>query len=261
MRGGRRAAIVTGGGTGTGAATALMLADRGYDVLVNYSRSADEADATAGQCRQRKVDAFALQGDVGEDADCRRLVEAAVERWGRLDALVNSAGTTQIVPAAEWDRQSADDFRAIYGVNLIGAYQMTRAAAPHLKASGMGAVVNVSSISALNGSGSSFAYAASKGALNTLTLALARALAPEVRVNAVLPGLIESRWFPDRLGEEGYRRVRESWNAATPLGKPCSPEDVADTIAWLVDDAALLTGQLITIDGGFLLGGGARVSR
>jgi 3-oxoacyl-[acyl-carrier protein] reductase len=230
-------AIVTGGATGVGAATALELAGR------------------AG------ADAIAVQGDVADDAACRATVEATFARFGRVDVLVNSAGTTQFVPLSDLDKQNAEDFQKVYAVNVIGPYQMARAAAPHLRASGAGAIVNVSSVGSLNGNGSSYSYVASKAALNVMTLALARNLAPEIRVNAVLPGLIQTRWLKDGLGEDAYARVRDGWADAAALQKTCTAEDVAHMIVWLATDAPLVTGQLLTVDGGFLLGRPTRVSK
>jgi 3-oxoacyl-[acyl-carrier protein] reductase len=257
----KRAAIVTGGATGVGAATALALAQRGYDVAIVYSRSAAEAEESVAACRAVGADAIAVQGDVADDAACRAAVEAAVARFGRLDALVNSAGTTQFVPLSDLDGQNAADFQKVYAVNVIGPYQMARAAAPHMRRSGHGAIVNVSSVGSLNGNGSSYSYVTSKAALNTLTLALARNLAPEIRVNAVLPGLIETRWLKVGLGDEAYQRVRDGWADAAALQKTCTADDVAQTILWLVADAALITGQLLTVDGGFMLGRPTRVAR
>jgi NAD(P)-dependent dehydrogenase (short-subunit alcohol dehydrogenase family) len=257
----RRTALVTGGATGVGAASALMLAQRGYDVAIMYSRSAKEADETVAGCKSAGVDAIALQGDVADDAACRATVAAAAQQFGRLDALVNSAGTTQFVPLSELDGQNAADFQAVYAVNVIGPYQMARAAAPHMRQMGNGAIVHVSSVGSLNGNGSSYSYVTSKSALNALTLALARNLAPEIRVNAVLPGLIETRWLKRGLGDDAYQRVRDGWVDASALGKACTAEDVAQAIVWLVDEASLVTGQLITVDGGFLLGRPARVAR
>jgi 3-oxoacyl-[acyl-carrier protein] reductase len=256
-----RAAIVTGGATGVGAATALEFARRGYRVAINYSRSKAEAEGTVAQCRSAGGDAIAVQGDVAEDAACRAVVEAAMARFGRIDALINSAGTTQFVPLSDLDGQNAEDFQKVYAVNVIGPYQMARAAAPHLRASGAGAIVNVSSVGSLNGNGSSYSYVTSKSALNTLTLALARNLAPEIRVNAVLPGLIQTRWLKNGLGDEAYQRVRDGWADAAALQKTCTAEDVAQTIVWLAADAPLVTGQLLTVDGGFLLGRPTRVAR
>lgn len=257
----RRAAVITGGGTGVGAATALALAGRGYSVAIGYSRSASDAEDVVAQCKAQGADAIAVKGDVADDAACRAIVETAVTRFGRVDALVNSAGTTQFVPLSDLEGQSAADFQKIYAVNVIGPYQMARAAAPHMRRGGAGAIVNVSSVGSLNGNGSSYSYVTSKAALNTLTLALARNLAPEIRVNAVLPGLIETRWLKVGLGDEAYRRVRDGWADAAALGKTCTADDVAQTIVWLLADAALVTGQLLTVDGGFLLGRPTRVAR
>jgi 3-oxoacyl-[acyl-carrier protein] reductase len=257
----KSAAVITGGGTGVGAATALALAGRGYDIAIAYSRSALDAEAVAAQCKAKGVDAIAVQGDVAEDKACRAIVDAAVARFERVDVLVNSAGTTQFVPLSDLDGQSAADFQKIYAVNVIGPYQMARAAAPHMRKAGGGAIVNVSSVGSLNGNGSSYSYVTSKAALNTLTLALARNLAPEIRVNAVLPGLIETRWLKVGLGEDAYQRVRDGWADAAALQKTCTAEDVAETIVWLAADASLVTGQLLTVDGGFMLGRPTRVAR
>lgn len=229
--------------------------------MVNYSRSAAEAEETAARCGKAGSKAIAVRGDVGKDEDCRAVVAAAMDAFGRIDALVNSAGTTKFTPMDDLDLQNAEDFHQVYAINVIGTYQLTRAAAREMKKVGAGAVVNVSSISALTGSGSSFAYVTSKAALNTLTLALARALSPQIRVNCVLPGLIESRWLKDGLGEEVYNTVRQNFANSSALEKTCKPEDVADAIVWLIEGADLVTGQLITVDGGFLLGRPPRVSR
>jgi 3-oxoacyl-[acyl-carrier protein] reductase len=255
------AAIVTGGGTGVGAATAVALAKRGYDVAIVFSKSGNEADETAALCEREGVRAITVRADVAEDGDCKAAVEATIGAFGRIDALVNCAGATQFVPLSDLDGQNATDFQKIYAVNVIGPYQMARAAAPHLRRGGRGAIVNVSSVGSLNGNGSSYSYVTSKAALNTLTLALARNLAPEIRVNAVLPGLIETRWLKVGLGDDAYQRVRDGWADAAALGKTCSADDVAQTIVWLAADAALVTGQLLTVDGGFLLGRPTRVSR
>ena len=257
----RRVAIVTGGATGVGAATALALAQRGHHLAVVYSRSKGEADQSVAACVAAGAQAIAVQGDVADDAACRRAVESTVQSFGGLDVLVNCAGTTQFVPLSDLEGQNAEDFQKVYAVNVIGPYQMARAAAPHLRAGGAGSVVNVSSVGSLTGNGSSYSYVTSKAALNTLTLALARNLAPEIRVNCVLPGLIETRWLKDGLGADAYARVRDGWADASALQKTCTAQDVAQAIVWLALDAALVTGQLITVDGGFLLGRPTRVSR
>ncbi|HLF22857.1 MAG TPA: SDR family oxidoreductase, partial [Burkholderiales bacterium] len=188
--------IVTGSATGIGAACAIELAKKGCHTVINYTKSEAEAAATAKACEQLGVETLLVKANVADDADCRRMAEAALKKWGRIDGLVNNAGITKFAPNhGDLDALQADDFQRIYAVNVIGTYQMTRAVAPAMKSQGKGAIVNVSSIAGIRGSGSSIAYAASKGALNTMTLSLARGLAPEIRVNAVCPGLVETRWF------------------------------------------------------------------
>ncbi len=257
-----KVAIVTGGATGLGAAVCEKLASRGANLIVNYSRSREEAEATAQRCRDLGVQALAVQADVGQDEDCRRLVASAVEQWGRVDVLINNAGTTRMVALADLDGLDDEDFIAIYRTNVIGAYQMTRACAPHMKQAGFGAVVNVSSISAQNGLGSSVAYAASKGALNTMTLSLARALGPEIRVNAVSPGFIGTRWFAGPLGEEGLQRMVQAQEASTPLRRAGTPEDIATAVVFLADEGSLhITGTNLTSDAGHLLGSASMPAR
>jgi 3-oxoacyl-[acyl-carrier protein] reductase len=248
-----KVAIVTGSGTGVGAATALALARRGYRVLVNYSRSQAEAQASEAACRESGAQTLLVRGDVSQDADCRALVQAVLERWGRLDALVNNAGITSFAGPANWDAIDADTFQHIVGVNALGAFQMIRACAPYLRERS-GSIVNVSSIAGALGIGSSVAYIASKGAVNSMTLYFARALAPQVRVNAVCPGLITTRWFVDGVGQENYEKIKAAHDATVPLGRACSPEDVAEAVAWLVDGARTVTGELLLLDSGVHLG-------
>jgi 3-oxoacyl-[acyl-carrier protein] reductase len=247
-------ALITGSGTGVGAATARLLAGQGWRVVIHYSRSEAEARATRADCEALGAQTLLLQGDVADDGACRAMVQAVVERWGRVDALVNNAGMTSFAGAANWDAIDAETFQRIVGVNALGSLQMIRAAAPHLKAA-RGSVVNVSSIAGALGIGSSVAYIASKGALNAMTLYFARALAPEVRVNAVCPGLIETRWFRDGLGEAGFEKVRAGFEASAPLGRACSAEDVAEAVVWLATGARTMTGELLLLDGGMHLGG------
>ena len=253
----RKTAIVTGSGTGVGAATALALAGRGYDVLINYSRSEREARESETACRSAGADTLLVRGDVALDVDCRALCDAALARWGRLDALVNNAGITTFVGSANWEALDAADFQRILGVNVVGAFQMVRAAAGPLKAAG-GAIVNVSSIAGALGIGSSAPYVASKGALNALTLYLARSLAPEVRVNAVCPGLITSRWFSDGIGQEAYEKLKAGYEKSAPLARACSQEDVAEAIVWLIDGARTVSGEIILLDSGMHLGSAQR---
>jgi len=240
-----KVAIITGASSGIGAASALALAKRGWSVVVNYSRSEAQAKQVAASC----ADAIAVAADVAEDAECRKLAQAALDKWGRLDALVNNAGTTKFVPHGDLDGLSADDFLRIYRVNVVGAFQMTRACVPALKAS-RGAVVNVSSVAAQLGVGSSVAYAASKAALNTMTRSLARSLGPEVRVNAVCPGYVDTPWHHNALGIDRANQVAAHYAAAVPLKDYARPDDVADVITWLIEGARQVTGEAIFVDGG-----------
>ena len=248
-----KVALITGSGTGVGAASALALAARGWHVVINYTRSEAEARATQAACEAHGVQTLLLQGDVADDTACRALVQATLDRWGRLDALVNNAGVTSFAGAANWDAIDAETFQRIIGVNAMGAFQMIRAAAPHLQASS-GCVVNVSSTAGALGIGSSVPYIASKGALNAMTLYFARALAPAVRVNAVCPGLITTRWFSDGIGEEGFRKVKAGYEAAAPLARASEAQDVAEAILWLIEGARSTTGELLMLDGGMHLG-------
>jgi 3-oxoacyl-[acyl-carrier protein] reductase len=256
----RPVAIITGAATGVGAASARWFAAHGHDVIVNFRASEEEATTVAADCRAAGVDAIAIQGDVSIDADCRRIADVAVQQWGRIDALVNSAGTTLFRSMSDLEALDAKDFATIFSVNLVGPYQMTRAVAAFM-ARRKGAIVNVSSVGGANGTGSSYAYAASKGALNTLTLALARNLAPEIRVNAVLPGMIQGRWLREGIGDDAYERVRENFAKDAALGIVATPEQVADTIGWLATAADIVTGQLITVDAGLTLGRPPKVEK
>ena len=248
-------ALITGGGTGIGAATAKLLAAHGWNVAINYRTSREEAEATAAACRKLGTDATAFQGDVAIDRDCRRMAKQTLARWGRIDGLVNNAGMTKVVAGADLEGLNAEDFHAIYATNVVGAYQMTRAAAPALKAKGNGSIVNVSSIVGIVGGGSSTAYAASKGALNTMTMALARALAPEIRVNAVCPSFVETRWVTSKMDAKQYKQVKADVEASSPLQRICSAEDVAESVAWFSEGGRAITGEILMIDAGVHLFG------
>lgn len=252
-------AIVTGSASGLGAATAEILARSGARLVINYSSSQKEAEATAELCRKAgAAEVLVAQGDVSKDDDCRRIV-AAASGWGRLDILVNNAGTTKHVAHADLDGLSAEDFQRLYGVNTIGPFQMVRAARTLLeagsKASGRAsAVVNVSSVAGISGVGSSIAYAASKGALNTMTLSLSRALAPLIRVNTVCPGYIDTPWFTKGRGEAGAKQVRDSVVAKVPLKVASSAEDIAQLVCFLAMPASgNMTGEVVRMDAGMHL--------
>ena len=245
--------IVTGSAAGIGAACAARLASKGARVAINYTKSAREAQEVAATCQDRGGQAMVVQADVSSDDDCRRLAQAVLDKWGRIDGLVNNAGTTKFVPHGDLAALDAADFQRIFGVNVIGPFQMVRAVAPAMQRQGGGAIVNVSSIAGLTGMGSSVAYAASKGALNTMTLSLARALGPAIRVNGVCPGFVETRWLTSGLGAE-YEARKKNYEAITPLKATVLPEDVADAVVWLLEGAGKVTGELITVDSGVHLG-------
>ena len=248
--------LVTGGATGLGAAIAVGAAKRGARaVVLNCSKSLAEAEATAAAVRAAGAEAEIAQGNVAEDADCRKIAAAAA-RFGRLDALVNNAGVTKHVQNhADLDGLSKEDFLRIFTVNTVGPFQMIRACRSLLEAAERSSVLMTSSIAAVTGGGSSVAYAASKGALNTMTLSLARALAPKIRVNAICPGFIDTRWFPDAFGADTTERIRQRVIETTPLKTASKPEDIADAALFLISDAARhITGETLLVDAGLHLG-------
>ncbi len=244
--------IVTGSATGIGAATAVELARRGCNVVVNYTKSEDEAQETAAACRAAGADALAVQCDVSRDEDCRRMAQAAIDKWGRIDVLVNSAGTTKFADHYDLEALNAEDFQRIFAVNTIGPYQMVRACVPAMRKVGQGAIVNVSSLAGISAQGSSMAYAESKAALNNMTLSWARTLAPQIRVNAVCPGFVDTRWLKVGLGDK-YQAVKDHYKEVARLARVASPEDVATAILFLIVGAPSTTGEFIKIDGGLHL--------
>lgn len=244
----RKVALVTGSATGVGAATCRKLAEQGWNVVVNYSRSVEEATRTAKECEKAGAEVLMCKANVALDDDCRSIVKQTIKKWGRIDALVNNAGRTRFCALDDLEGLSKQDFLDLYEVNVVGAYQVTRAAVPYLKKAEDGVVINTSSISAISGVGSSIAYAASKGALSTLTMSLAHALAPDIRVNAVCPGFIQGRWTKALLGER-YEVAKKGIEKTTLLHKTALPEDVADSIIYLIS-AHLVSGEIIKIDGG-----------
>jgi NAD(P)-dependent dehydrogenase (short-subunit alcohol dehydrogenase family) len=248
--------LVTGGATGLGAAIAVGAARRGAKaVIVNCTKSLKEAEATADLVRAAGAEAAIVQGDVADDADCRRIAAAAAP-FGRLDALANNAGVTKHVQNhADLDGLSKEDFLRLFSINTVGPFQMIRACRSLLEAAERSSVLMTSSIAGITGGGSSVAYAASKGALNTMTLSLARALAPKIRVNAICPGFIDTRWFPDAFGAETTERIRQRIVDSTPLKAASKPEDIADAGLFLISDAARhITGETLMVDAGLHLG-------
>ena len=236
-------ALITGSGTGIGRSAALMLADRGYDIVVNYSRSADDAARTVQEIESRGVRAMAIQADVADDGAVRRMVEETVDRFGCLNVLVNNAATTHFIDHTDLEAVTEHVWNDILNVNVKGLFSCCRAAMPHLAANS-GRIVNVASVAGIAGSGSSIPYAASKGAVITITKSLAKAFAPKVRVNAVAPGPVQTRWLAD------HQDMVESAMRLTPLGRPATPDDIAEAVVFLADVTTLMTGQVMVLDGG-----------
>ena len=281
----RKVCVVSGSSSGIGAATVRRYAREGWDVVINYSRNSELAEAVALECRTLGAhggnhagghagnhagghaggqgsdntgnhagsQALVVRANVADDADCRRLAAEVEARFGRIDVLVNNAGTTKFVAMKNLEGLSAEDFQAIYAVNVIGAYQLTRAFAPLLQAAPGGAIVNISSVASMMGRGSSLAYMASKGALNALTVGLARALGPTVRVNAIAPGFVETAWLMAGLGEARYAQQADLWRDTAALAATIEPDDVADAAWWLGAGAAKTTGEVLLVDAGFRL--------
>jgi 3-oxoacyl-[acyl-carrier protein] reductase len=246
-------AIVTGSSSGIGAAIAFRLAGMGWRIVVNYTKSETEAREIAAQCKALAGDSLIVQADVSDDAQCRRLTATTLEAWERIDGLVNNAGTTKFAPAADLEALSGDDFMRLYQTNVVSMYQMARAVAPAMKQQGAGSIVNITSRAGISGAGSSIAYAATKGAGNTLTLSLARALAPAIRVNAVAPGFVETRWHAAQ-GHEVHARQSAAYAAKAALKRTVQADEVADAAVWLLTGAQAATGQVISVDAGAHLG-------
>ncbi|MCS7469008.1 SDR family oxidoreductase [Stieleria sp. ICT_E10.1] len=242
----RPVALVTGSATGVGRACVLQFARRGYDVVVNYSRSEAEALETAGEAKALGAKVLVEGCDVSDDARVRKMVLNVGEAFGRLDVLVNNAATTSFIEHRDLEALTESMWDRMLAVNLKGAFFVTRAAADLLRASGSGSVVNVSSVAGITGSGSSIAYCASKAALNTMTKSLARVLAPEVRVNAVCPGPIDSRW----IKEGNPKWDLDAMVAGYPIPKASQPDDIADAVLFFATGTAMATGQILSVDGG-----------
>lgn len=245
--------LVTGGASGIGAATVRHFIARGWNVVVNYFLESEiEASAElVAEAMAVGLQGLAVRGDVGVDADCRRMAAVAAERFGRIDALICCAGTTRVVPLNDLDALTLDDFQLTMTVNTAGPFFSARACAPALRAS-RGAVVIVSSYAALTGTGSSIAYAASKGATNTLTLSLARILAPEVRVNSVCPALV-ANGFAHRMNPEAFAQRAAMQRERAPLQRIGDVSEVAADIYWLAAGASLVTGSVLMLDAGLHL--------
>ena len=245
-----KVAIITGGSRGVGAATAKLLASKGWNVTITCTSSMDDANSVVKECEKLGVEAIALTADVSEDNSCIQTAQETINKWGRIDALVNNAGTTKFVfNHADLDGLDAEDFLHIYKVNVVGPFQMVRACKEMLLNSDNPSVVNISSIAGIKGLGSSLAYASSKGALNTMTKSMARNLGP-IRVNAICPGFIQGDWLRNGMGDDLYNAALENLTNNTPLKLTVTPEQVAEGIYSFIGINKVVTGETMLMDGG-----------
>jgi 3-oxoacyl-[acyl-carrier protein] reductase len=237
-------ALVTGSATGIGRATAIEFAREGADVVVNYSRSEAEAQQTQADCAALGVRVLLVRADCSKEDEVKEMVDRARRELGGVDILVNNAGTTRFVPLPEIDDLGDADWDGIFQLNVKGAFYATRACVPSMRQRGGGLVVNVASVAGLTGAGSSIPYAVSKGAMITLTKSLAKALAPDIRVNAIAPGIVTTRWVAGR--EEHVERYARD----TPLGRAATAEDCARVVVSFAVYGTFLTGEVTLVDGG-----------
>jgi 3-oxoacyl-[acyl-carrier protein] reductase len=245
----KRVALVTGASTGIGRATAVALANAGFDVAINYSRSEASAGETARQAREKGAKTWLVKCDVSDDPSVRNMLAGIAQEFGRLDALVNNAGTTTEVKPQDFDGLTAEEWDRVFAVNVRGVFQVTRAAVPLLKKAG-GSIVNTASIVGLRPGPQPLPYAASKAAIVSLTKLLALNLGPEIRVNAVAPGWMEGDWMKrmltDRYDDLMARRAKN-----TPLRRCVTARDVAEVIVNLITSNRMVNGEVVVVDGGF----------
>jgi len=244
-----KAALVTGAASGIGRAAALALARAGYDVAINYSRSEKEAKAVAEEVRKSGAGTLLSRCDVSDEAGVRAMLKSVEQKFGRLDVLINNAGTTAPWKPRDLESLSLEDWDRVFAVNVRGLFQVTRAAVPLLKAS-KGCIVNTASIVGLRPGPQPLPYAASKAAVVNLTKTLAWNLGPDIRVNAVAPGWMEGEWM-ERMLRDKYRDLMDERARRTPLKRCVTAEDVAETMMSLVQSNRFVTGEVIVIDGGF----------
>ncbi|BCG57768.1 SDR family NAD(P)-dependent oxidoreductase [Paenibacillus sp. URB8-2] len=235
--------LVTGGGTGIGRATSFALAKRGATVIVNYSRSQSDAEETVQWIINQGGRAATIQADVSQDNEVRNMIETIVQQFGTVDLLVNNASITKHIPMDNLEAATEEIWDELFDVNVKGMFYCARAVAPYMKKNKQGAIVNIGSIAGQTGLGSSLPYAVSKAAVHGLTKSLARALAPDIRVNCIVPGAVATRWWAGK--EEQMNRLAPN----LVLQRISTPEDIASMICAALEQEAM-TGQIITVDCG-----------
>ena len=246
-------AIVTGGSRGVGAEVSILLAKKGWNLAITCSSSMDAAKEICQDCETYGAETILIQADVSQPDLCAKTVKDTIDEFGKLDALINNAGTTKFNAHDNLEGLSKDDFLGLYAINTVGPYMMIKESREYLAKSDNPSVVNVASIAGVLGIGSSVAYAASKGALINMTKSLARALGP-IRVNAICPGFIQGDWLKNGLGEETYEFVKKTTEENVPLNLTCTAEQVAETICYFVESGTTITGETLLLDGGMHLG-------
>jgi 3-oxoacyl-[acyl-carrier protein] reductase len=247
----RRVALVTGSSSGIGRAEAVALARAGYDLVVNYSGNEKGARQTAEACEQAGAQTLVVRADVSDESSVIALFDAIRERFGRLDVLCNNAGTSITTLARDFEKVSVEEWDWVFGVNVRGVFLVTKHATPLLRASDDACIVNTNSIVGARPGPQPLPYSASKGALWTMTKALAGALGrSKIRVNGVAPGWMEGEWMQRMLGDN-YERLMNDRARATPLRRVVTAEDVAETAMSLIDGNKAVTGVIVTVDGGF----------
>jgi 3-oxoacyl-[acyl-carrier protein] reductase len=248
---GKRVALVTGSGTGIGRAEVLALAKAGYDVVVNYSRSAKEAEKTAADCAAAGAKTLTLQCDVGDEKSVVAMIAAIEQGFGRLDVLCNNAGTTITGLARDFDKVSVEDWDRVFAVNVRGVFLVTKHAVRLLRQSDDAHIINTNSVVGARPGPQPLPYSVSKGALWTMTKALAGALGPDgIRVNGIAPGWMEGEWMERMLGDN-YDKLMERRAKQTPLRRVVTAEDVADAVISLIRGSKGVSGVIVTVDGGF----------
>ncbi len=243
-------AIITGSSSGIGAAIAQTLAENGTHVVINYNSNKSGANRVEEKCRAFGVKTLVQKANVSEDNDCKSLVSATLEAFGRLDILINNAGTTKFCDHADLAGLEKQDFLDLYATNTVGAFQMVRAAESALRKQPISHVINMASIAGITGIGTSVAYAASKGALVTMTMSLARVLGPQIRINAICPGFVQGDWLKNALGQETYDLVLSGIQESSPLKDTATPKRVAEVALGILTGMDWATGETIIVDGG-----------
>jgi 3-oxoacyl-[acyl-carrier protein] reductase len=250
----RPVSIITGGGKGIGSAIARKLANTGHNIVINFSHSQNEALKTLEECKALGIDAIAIKADISKKLECQKVIEETMEKFGKITNLINNAGITVFADYTDLKSQSEETFEQILAVNLMGPFYMVEFSEPYLRES-RGSVVNISSQAGITGIGSSIPYAVSKGALNTLTLSLAKSLSPEVRVNAICPSVVTSTWWNQRFkSDDKLFAFQKKMAEDSLLQINVSPEDIAELTSFLTNENKSMTGELLRVNAGSHLG-------